>query len=211
MLLKFYEQRIIDRVQSGEFPRYLYTYRPLYVSTNPLKLIENTTSIITKAQLWHSAPISFNDPFDCQIVLDQRHTAAIVRSMAKLLAVPQHKAPGQRKLRRQGLLNLRRNPEFIVDKAYGYIRGAMAATRLLRWAGCGAASKWPLGGATRISRCGNVRLRTALNLPAVSSLRFNPQQIAFYAQLRARQSSSKPGVIAVMRKLLLLCYSLWKK
>lgn len=36
-------------------------------------------------------------------------------------------------------------------------------------------------GATRISRRGNVRLRTALYLPAVSSLRFNPQQLAFYA------------------------------
>jgi transposase len=64
--------------------------------------------------------------------------------------------------------------------------------------------------ATRISRRGNVRLRTALYLPAVSSLRYNPQQMAFYARLRARQSSGKPGVIAVMRKLLVLCYSLWK-
>ena len=65
-------------------------------------------------------------------------------------------------------------------------------------------------GATRISRRGNVRLRTALYLPAVSSLRFNPQQMAFYDRLRARQPSGKPGVIAVMRKLLLRCYSLWK-
>ena len=64
--------------------------------------------------------------------------------------------------------------------------------------------------AARISCRGNVRLRTALYLPAVSSLRYNPQQIAFYARLRARQPSGKPGVIAVMRKLLLLCYSLWK-
>ena len=65
-------------------------------------------------------------------------------------------------------------------------------------------------GATRISGRGNVRLRTALYLPAVSSLRFNPQQKAFYDRLRARQPSGKPGVIAVMRKLLLRCYSLWK-
>jgi transposase len=63
---------------------------------------------------------------------------------------------------------------------------------------------------TRISRRGNVRLRTALYLPAVSSLRYNPQQIAFYGRLRAHQSSGKPGVITVMRKLLVLCYSLWK-
>jgi len=64
--------------------------------------------------------------------------------------------------------------------------------------------------ATRISRRGNVHLRQALYLPAMSSLRYNPQQMAFYARLRARQPSGKPGVIAVMRKLLLLCYSLWK-
>ncbi|QKG59139.1 IS110 family transposase (plasmid) [Hymenobacter sp. BRD128] len=65
-------------------------------------------------------------------------------------------------------------------------------------------------GATRISRRGNVRLRTALYLPAVSSLRYNPQQMVFYARLRSRHPTGKPGVIAVMRKLLLLCYSLWK-
>lgn len=64
--------------------------------------------------------------------------------------------------------------------------------------------------ATRISKRGNVRLRTALYLPALSSLRYNPQQIAFYTRLRARHPSGKPGVIAVMRKLLVLCYSLWK-
>jgi len=64
--------------------------------------------------------------------------------------------------------------------------------------------------ATRISKRGNTRLRTALYLPALSSLRPNPRQIAFYTRLRTRHPSGKPGVIAVMRKLLVLCYSLWK-
>ncbi len=64
--------------------------------------------------------------------------------------------------------------------------------------------------ATRISKRGNTRLRTALYLPALSSLRHNPRQIAFYTRLRTRHPSGKPGVIAVMRKLLVLCYSLWK-
>ena len=64
---------------------------------------------------------------------------------------------------------------------------------------------------THISKRGNVRLRTALYLPALSSLRHNPQQMAFYTRLRARHPSGKPGVIAIMRKLLVLCYSLWKK
>ena len=50
-----------------------------------------------------------------------------------------------------------------------------------------------------------------LNLPAVSSLQHNPQQIAFYARLRSRHPSGKLGVIAVMRKLLLLGFPLWKK
>ena len=40
----------------------------------------------------------------------------------------------------------------------------------------------------------------------MSSLRYNPQQKDFYARL----PSGKPGVIALMRKLLLLCFSLWK-
>lgn len=64
--------------------------------------------------------------------------------------------------------------------------------------------------ATRISKRGNTRLRTTLYLPALSSLRHNPRQIAFYVCLRTRHPSGKPGVIAVMRKLLVLCYSLWK-
>jgi hypothetical protein len=64
--------------------------------------------------------------------------------------------------------------------------------------------------ATRISKRGNTRLRTALYLPALSSLRHNPRQIAFYTRLRTRHPSGKPGVIAVMRKLLVLCYSLWR-
>ncbi len=63
---------------------------------------------------------------------------------------------------------------------------------------------------TAISKRGNARLRTALYLPAVSSLRYNEQQKAFYARLRARSPNGKVGVIAVMRKLLLLTYSLWK-
>ena len=33
---------------------------------------------------------------------------------------------------------------------------------------------------------------------------------SFYARLRARQLSGKPGVIAVMRKLLVRYFSLWE-
>ena len=63
---------------------------------------------------------------------------------------------------------------------------------------------------TRISGRGNGCLRTALYMAAVSSLSCNPQQQAFYARLQARQPSGKPGVVAVMRKLLLLSCALCK-
>lgn len=123
-------QRIAKLIESGDFPRYLYKYRPLYSSINPLMLVGDTTSIITKAEMWHPAPTTFNDPFDCQIVLDGRYSDAIIRSMAKLFETPQQQAPGQRKSRREGLKNLRRNTRFVVDRAQRHIRNAMAATGL---------------------------------------------------------------------------------
>ncbi|AWM35173.1 hypothetical protein DDQ68_21835 [Hymenobacter nivis] len=51
--------------------------------------------------------------------------------------------------------------------------------------------------------------------PSPSCLDYDPTaphflMLSFYARLRAHQSSGKPGVIAVMRKLLGRCYSLWK-
>jgi transposase len=65
---------------------------------------------------------------------------------------------------------------------------------------------WPLVSGRR----GNVRLRTAIYLHVLNSLHYNPQQITFYTRLQVGHSNGKPGVIAVMRKLLLLYYSLWK-
>jgi transposase len=67
-----------------------------------------------------------------------------------------------------------------------------------------------LSHATRISKRGYTRLRTALYLPALSSPRHNPRRIAFYGRLRRRHPSGKPGLIAVMHKPLVLCYALWK-
>ena len=62
----------------------------------------------------------------------------------------------------------------------------------------------------RISKRGNAHLRTALYLPAVSALRHNPQQAAFFERLRLRQPTGKGPVVAVMRKLLALAYSLYR-
>ena len=62
----------------------------------------------------------------------------------------------------------------------------------------------------RISKRGNAHLRTAIYLPAVSALRHNPQQAAFFERLRLRQPTGKGPVVAVMRKLLALAYSLYQ-
>ncbi|UOQ69895.1 IS110 family transposase [Hymenobacter volaticus] len=62
-----------------------------------------------------------------------------------------------------------------------------------------------------ISRRGNTRLRTALYMAAMSSKRCNPRLKAFFEGLKVRKSNAKAPLIAVMRKLLLLCYALWKK
>lgn len=54
-------------VLEGLFPRYLYKYR----GTD-----EFTKNIIKNNALWFSTPLSFNDPFDCQITLDTVSTYA---------------------------------------------------------------------------------------------------------------------------------------
>lgn len=44
----------------------------------------------------------------------------------------------------------------------------------------------------------------------MSGIRYDSQQVAFNARFWAQQSNSKPGVTAMTRRLLLLCYSLQK-
>ncbi len=56
-------------------------------------------------------------------------------------------------------------------------------------------------GVARISKKGNAHIRAALYMPALCACR---------QRLNKRQKSKKQGVIAVMRKLLVLIYTLWK-
>src|SRR5437899_173708 len=46
-----------------------YKYRPLYTLDSHGKKVAavNTESIFTRAQLYYSAPVDFNDPFDCNL------------------------------------------------------------------------------------------------------------------------------------------------
>ena len=68
---------------------------------------------------------------------------------------------------------------------------------------------------TRLSKAGNARLRTALYLPTLTAIRFNPVLRAFYARLRDpdRAGGAKPKMQAVgacMRKPLMICYGVLK-
>ena len=60
-----FAQMTIDDVEKGDFPRYLYKYR----APN-----EFTKNIIRNNALYYPTPLTFNDPFDCQIRLSTDST-----------------------------------------------------------------------------------------------------------------------------------------
>lgn len=63
---------------------------------------------------------------------------------------------------------------------------------------------------TRMSKCGNARLRAALYMPAMSAFRHNPLLADLYARLIGRGRKPKAALGAVMRKLLMLAYGVLK-
>lgn len=66
-------------------------------------------------------------------------------------------------------------------------------------------------GGTKISKQGNAHIRRALYMPALSAIQHNRALKAFYQRLVERHPDRKKmAVVAVMRKLLLLIYGLWK-
>lgn len=65
-------------------------------------------------------------------------------------------------------------------------------------------------GRTRISKKGNAHIREALYMPALCASRFDQKMKCFYSRLTQRQNAKKQSVIAVMRKLLVVIYTLWK-
>ena len=64
---------------------------------------------------------------------------------------------------------------------------------------------------TRISKKGNGYLRRALYMPALSAAKYNEKLKQIYIRLVIKKNIKKIAVIALMRKLLLLIYTLWKK
>lgn len=67
-------------------------------------------------------------------------------------------------------------------------------------------------GKTRISKRGNTRIRQALYMPSLSATRANDPIKELYQRINERNPGTKrKGVVAGMRKLLILTYTLWKK
>jgi len=62
----------------------------------------------------------------------------------------------------------------------------------------------------RISKVGNARLRRALYMPALVSIRWEPNVAAFYEKLVRRGKKPLVAVVAVMRKLLHAIYGMLK-
>jgi len=67
-------------------------------------------------------------------------------------------------------------------------------------------------GKTRISKKGNARIRECLYMPALSATSYNEPIKALYERVVERNPTIKrKGVVAGMRKLLILIFVLWKK
>src|SRR5690606_25263056 len=67
-------------------------------------------------------------------------------------------------------------------------------------------------GKTRISKRGNTRIRQALYMPSMSAVQANEPIKRLYERVKERNPDIKrKGIVAGMRKLLILAYTLWKK
>jgi transposase len=84
---------------------------------------------------------------------------------------------------------------------------------LVRYAGLDVVAKesGKHKGKTRISKKGNARIRSALYMPALTAATHNSTLKNFYERVNHNRTIKKQGIVAVMRKLLILIYTLWKK
>jgi len=65
-------------------------------------------------------------------------------------------------------------------------------------------------GIARISKKGNTRLRKALYLPSITSIRWNEQHTNVYARIVQKHGIKKKGLVAIQRRLLELSFVLFK-
>ncbi len=67
-------------------------------------------------------------------------------------------------------------------------------------------------GKTKISKKGNARIRQCLYMPALTAVQYNEKIKDLYERINERNPKIKrKGVVAAMRKLLILIFVLWKK
>ena len=66
-------------------------------------------------------------------------------------------------------------------------------------------------GKTPISKKGSSYLRRLLYMPTLSVIRHDKRLSQYYQQMLGRKPAKKVAIVAVMRKLLTLIYTLWKK
>ena len=66
-------------------------------------------------------------------------------------------------------------------------------------------------GKTKISSKGNSHLRHALYMPAMVVLKYVDEMKNLYIRICKKNGVKKVGLTAVMRKLLILVYTLWRK
>lgn len=66
-------------------------------------------------------------------------------------------------------------------------------------------------GKTRISKKGNARIRSALYMAAMTASQHNKNLKNFYERINEGRTIKRQGLVAVMRKLLILIYTLWRK
>lgn len=65
-------------------------------------------------------------------------------------------------------------------------------------------------GKTKISKKGNARIRAALYMPAMTACKHNATLKNFYNRVNEGRTIKMQGIVGVMRKLLVLIYTLWK-
>jgi len=94
-------ENVIGIVESGHVPRYLYKYRDDG---------EYSKKIIKNKALWYPRPLTFNDPFDCQLEFD---TKAELHSIERFLRI-NNKKMSKDELRTRALYYYK-NPKILYD------------------------------------------------------------------------------------------------
>src|SRR6202035_3440830 len=90
------------------------------------------------------------------------------------------------------------------------LRNAKAAAAYVGLSPSERQSGSSIRGVPRICKTGNAHLRRDLYMPALVAMRFNPAMRSFAERLKSRGKPAKVTIVAVMRKLIVLAYTLLK-